>query len=148
MTYTHLTTDELVMIDSYFKINETVANVAQSLDRSRQTIYNVYHFLEQGNTALDYYKRYKQNKSRCGRHSITLSSEQSDYVQKKVGQGWTPDVIIGRAEYPIACSVRTLYRLFEKGLFDTLTLPLKGKRKPNGYQEKRGKQIFRRSIHQ
>ncbi len=42
MTYTHLTPDELVMIDAYFKINEPVVNVAHSLRRSRQTIYNVY----------------------------------------------------------------------------------------------------------
>lgn len=148
MTYTHLTPDELVMIDAYFKINEPVANVARSLQRSRQTIYNVYHFLEQGNTTLDYYQRYKQNKSSCGRRAIVLPAEQSDYVQNKVAQGWTPDVIIGRAEYPIICSVRTLYRMFEKGLFDALSLPLKGKRKPNGHQEKRGKQAFRRSIRQ
>lgn len=57
-------------------------------------------------------------------------------------------MIIGRAEHPIACSIRTLYRMFEKGQFDPLSLPLKGKRKPNGHQEKRGKQTFRRSTHQ
>ncbi len=148
MTYTHLTTDELVMIASYFKTNESVANVSQILGRSRQTIYNVYHFLEDGHSVLDYYQRYKQNKSRGGRPAIVLSVEQSDYIQNKVAQGWTPDVMIGRAEHSIACSVRTLYRMFEKGLFDPLSLPLKGKRKPNGHQEKRGKQAFRRSIHQ
>lgn len=123
MTYTHLTTDDLVMIASYFKTNESVANVSQILGRSRQTIYNVYHFLEDGHSVLDYYQRYKQNKSRCGRPAIVLSAEQSDYVQNKVAQGWTPDLIIGRAEHPIACSVRTLYRMFEKGLFDPLSLP-------------------------
>ena len=63
-----------------------------------------------------------------------------------VAQGWTPDVIIGRAERPIACSVSTLYRQFRQGLFDQTTLPMKGKRKPNGHQEKRGKQAFKRNI--
>lgn len=48
MTYTHLTTDELVLIASYFNIEKTVALVVQSLNRSRQTIYNVYSFLKQG----------------------------------------------------------------------------------------------------
>ncbi len=48
MTYTHLTTDELVLIASYFNIEKPVAIVAQSLNRSRQTIYNVYSFLKQG----------------------------------------------------------------------------------------------------
>ena len=42
--------------------------------------------------------------------------------------------------------MRTLYRLFSKGIFDIDTLPMKGK-KPNGHQEKRGKQQYQRSIH-
>ncbi|ELB08496.1 hypothetical protein OII_04026, partial [Enterococcus faecium EnGen0029] len=37
MTYTHLTTDELVIIESYFKINQSVAKTAHCLNRSRQT---------------------------------------------------------------------------------------------------------------
>nr|MDK7631874.1 IS30 family transposase [Globicatella sanguinis] len=42
---------------------------------------------------------------------------------------------------------RTLYRRFKDSeLFDPSTLPMKGKRKPNGHQEKRGKQHFRRTI--
>ncbi len=43
--------------------------------------------------------------------------------------------------------MRTLYRLFSKGIFEIDTLPMKGKRKPNGHQEKRGKQQYQRSIH-
>lgn len=62
-------------------------------------------------------------------------------------QGWAPDVLIGRAEFPIACSVRTLYRMFKDQTFDSKRLPMKGKRKPNGHKETRGKQAFRRSIH-
>ncbi|ELB07424.1 hypothetical protein OII_04565, partial [Enterococcus faecium EnGen0029] len=42
MTYTHLTTDELVIIESYFKINQSVAKTAHCLNRSRQTIHKVY----------------------------------------------------------------------------------------------------------
>lgn len=38
------------------------------------------------------------------------------YVQEKVAQGWSHDVIIGRGEFPIDCSARTLYRRFKKGL--------------------------------
>ena len=74
---------------------------------------------------LDYYRQYKQNKSRCGRRSTVLSDEQSTYVQEKVAQGWSPDVIIGRGEFPIDCSVRTLYRMFKRP-FDTQSLPMKG----------------------
>lgn len=55
-------------------------------------------------------------------------------------------MIIGRAERPIACSVRTLYRQFQQGLYDQTTLPTKGKRKPNDHQEKRWKQTFNRNT--
>ncbi|MDB0755133.1 IS30 family transposase, partial [Enterococcus faecium] len=54
MTYTHLTTDELVIIESYFKINQSVAKTAHCLNRSRQTIHKVYLFFKQGKSALEY----------------------------------------------------------------------------------------------
>lgn len=146
MTYTHLTTDELVMIESYFHQNTPVTKIAKFLDRSRQPIYNVIHFLKQGHTALDYYKQYQANKKRCGRHKILLPEKQQEYIKKKVSEGWTPDVIIGRGEEPIACSVRTLYRQFKERIFEETSLPMKGKRKPNHHKERRGKQAFKRSI--
>jgi len=146
MTYTHLTTDELVMIESYHHQSIPVIQVSKLLNRSRQTIYNVINFLRQGRTALEYYTQYKENKKRCGRRRIILPENQKIYIEQKVAQGWTPDVILGRAEKPIACSTRTLYRQFKDGIFDVTTLPLKGKRKPNGHQERRGKQAFKRNI--
>ena len=146
MTYTHLTTDELVMIEAYYHQNISVTLIAERLKRSRQPIYNVINFLKQGHSAIDYYKRYKANKKRCGRRKISLSKKEKKYVKEKVALGWTPDVIIGRAEQPISCSIRTLYRRFEDGDFDRATLPMKGKRKPNGYKERRGKQASKRHI--
>lgn len=146
MTYTHLTTDEIVMIESYYHPNIPVAIIAERLKRSRQPIYNVISFLKQGNSAIDYYKRYKDNKKRCGRRKIVLPKERQKYIKEKVSQGWTPDVIIGRAEQPISCSMRILYRQFKDGIFDVTTLPMKGKRKPNGHQERRGKLAFKRNI--
>ena len=148
MTDTHLTPDELVMIEAYAKAHQSVTKTAQMLKRSRQTIYTVYAYLKDGHTALEYYQNYKKNKAKCGRRSIVLPAEQVGYIRKKVVQGWTPDVIIGRGEFPIGCSVRTLYRMFKMGIFDCSDLPMKGKRKPNGHQEKRGKHAFRRSIHE
>lgn len=55
-------------------------------------------------------------------------------------------MIVGRNEKPISCSVSTLYRLFKSGVFNQEFLPMKGKRKSNGHQERRRKQAFRRSI--
>lgn len=40
----------------------------------------------------------------------------------------------------------TLYRQFEDDTFDRTPLPMKGKRKPNGHKELRGKQAFKRNI--
>lgn len=146
MTYTHLTTDELVLIESYHTIPKPVLQVAKILKRSRQTIYNVYEAMDNGLSALDYYKKYKQNKKKCGRRPISLPESETEYIQKMVVQGWNPDVIIGRGEIPISCSVRTLYHMFSRGVFNKKSLPMKGKRKPNGHKEKRGKQTFKRSI--
>src|SRR5690625_2273907 len=92
MTYTHLTTDELVMIESYYHQSIAVMKISKLLNRSRQTIYNVTNFLRQGHTALDYYKQYKENKKRCGRRVITSPEEQQVYIKEKVAEGWTPDV--------------------------------------------------------
>ena len=54
MTYTPLTPNELVMIEAYFHSHQSVLYVANSLHRSRQTIYKVYRFLESGGTAMSY----------------------------------------------------------------------------------------------
>ncbi|MFN6629566.1 IS30-like element IS6770 family transposase, partial [Enterococcus faecalis] len=117
------------------------------MGRAIQTIYNVVNKFKQGKTALDYWHQYKENKKKCGRKVIQLPAHEVDYIKEKVTLGWTPDVIIGRKERPVSCGMRTLYRLFSKGIFDIDTLPMKGKRKPNGHQEKRGKQQYQRSIH-
>lgn len=147
MTYTHLTPNELVIIEAYFNNCQSVSKTAKLLQRSRQTIHKIYRFFKAGDTALSYYEQYKKNKNNCGRRPIVLPDEQCEYIQEKVVQGWAPDVLIGRAEFPISCSVRTLYRMFKDQIFDVGYLPMKGKRKPNGHKETRGKQAFRRSIH-
>lgn len=137
MTYTHLSTDELVIIESYFHQNVSISKISRLIGRARQTVHNVVAILKSGHTALDYYSRYKANKKRCGRRPTVLSAAQQAYVKEKVVQGWTPDVMVGRQEHPINCSVRTLYRLFERQIFAISTLPMKGKRKPNGHKERR-----------
>ncbi|HBL2958186.1 TPA: IS30 family transposase, partial [Enterococcus faecium] len=113
MTYTHLTPNELVMIEAYFHQETPVAIVAKQLKRGRQTIYNVYNFLKCGGTALEYFEQYKENKRRCGRTEIIFPAEEKEYFAKRSTEGWTPDVIIGRAERTFSCSVSTLYRRFK-----------------------------------
>ncbi len=57
MTYTHLTPNELVMIEAYFKMQQSVITVSKALTRSRQTIYKVYSYFKNGGTAADYFQK-------------------------------------------------------------------------------------------
>src|SRR5699024_4824341 len=82
----------------------------------------------------------------CGRKKISLTAAEKEHINDKVQEGWTPDVIVGRQERPVSCSMRTLYRKFQTGEFNQTDLPMQGKRKPNGHKETRGKQAFRRTI--
>ena len=81
MTYTHLTTNELVMIEAYYQENIKVSDIVTSLGRSKQTIYNVINYLKEGHSAYDYYNRYKINKKRCGRNKTSLTQSEKDFIQ-------------------------------------------------------------------
>jgi len=146
MSYTHLTKTELVFIEEYHYFGHSGRRIAKKLKRGHESIYRVIRQLKDGFTALDIYLQYKMNRQNCGRKNIDLPTSEVDYINEKALQGWTPDVIIGRKEKPISCSTSTLYRLFKSGVFNQEVLPMKGKRKPNDHQERRGKQAFRRSI--
>ena len=146
MTYTHLTTNELVMIEAYYKEGIKVTDILKDLGRSKQTIYNVINYLKEGHSAYDYYKRYKVNKKRCGRNKTSLSQGEKDFIQTHLDLNWSLDVIKGAYPDRISCSMRTLYRLADRGILKKEDLPWKGKRKPNGHSEKRRKQAFRRDL--
>lgn len=134
------------MIETYYQLGEKVSKIATKLHRSRQTIQKVVSFLKQGYCALDYYERYKANKKRCGRRQTQLSVDEQAFIQHHLNLDWSFDVIKGTFPEKVSCSMRTLYRLANRGWFDKEKLPWKGKRKPNGHQEKRGKQTFRRNL--
>lgn len=81
------------------------------------------------------------------RKKKTFTKKQTQYIKSRVADGWTPDIIMGRGEKDLGCSMRTLYRRFKDNpLFDVTTLPMQGKRKPNGHQETRGKQGNKRTL--
>ena len=136
MTYTHLTTNELVMIEAYYQENTKVSDIVTSLGRSKQTIYNVINYLKEGHSAYDYYNRYKINKKRCGRNKTSLTQTEKDFIQTHLEQNWSLDVIKGTYPDRVSCSMRTLYRLADRGILKKEDLPWKGKRKPNGHSEK------------
>lgn len=140
MTYNHISIDELTWIEAYWERGEKVAFIAQKLNRSLQTIYNVINLLKQGHTVQEYY-------TRCGAKKKILSQEDVEYVREKNQEGWTPDVIIGCNERDLGMSVRTLYRRYQDtSELSVQDLPMRGQRKPNNHQEKRRKQAFKRGI--
>src|SRR5690625_1677661 len=146
MSYTHLTKTELIFIEKYFEVGLKGRQIAEKLQRGHESIYRVIRQLKEGKTVIEIYRQYKKNKQKCGSKPIQLPQGEINYINKKLDEDWNPDVIIGRKEEPISCSTKTLYRMFKKGIFNQEKLPMKGKRKPNGHQEKRGKQAFKRSI--
>ena len=117
MTYTHLTTNEPVMIETYYQEALKVSDIATSLGRSKQTIYNVINYLKEGNSAYDYYERYKINKKRCGRNKTNLTQSENKFIQTHLEQNWSLDIIKGAHPDRISCSMRTLYRLADRGIF-------------------------------
>lgn len=151
MTYKHLTTRELTLIANFWHQGTKAYQAAKLLKRSQETIYRVYRFLDSGKTIAQYLKAYQRNKQRCGRKQAQLAKDEISYINEQVKAGWTPDTIIGRAERTISCSMRTLYRMFARGQYNFAVqqLPMKGKRHPNGYVERRGKAgHLGRSIYQ
>lgn len=109
MTYTHLGTNELVMIGAYYQENTKFSDIVTSLGRSKQTIYNVINYLKEGHSAYDYYNRYKVNKKRCGRNKTSLTQSEKDFIQTHLEQNWSLDVIKGTYPDRVSCSMRTLY---------------------------------------
>ena len=87
MTYTHLTSNELVMIEAYYQEDIKISDIANSLGRSKQTIYNVINYLKEGHSAYDYYKRYKVYKNRCGRNKTSLSQAEKNFIQTHLEAG-------------------------------------------------------------
>ena len=105
------------MIKAYFQENIKVLDIANSLGRSKQTIYNVINYLKEGHSAYDYYKRYKVNKNRCRRNKTSLSQAEKNFIQTHLDLSWSLDILKGTYPDRVSCSMRTLYRLADRGIF-------------------------------
>lgn len=51
MTYTHFTTNELVMIEAYYQEGMAVSAICHSLKRLKRTIYKLIAYFKAGHTA-------------------------------------------------------------------------------------------------
>ncbi|BDP80816.1 hypothetical protein EfmAA290_14920 [Enterococcus faecium] len=57
-----------------------------------------------------------------------------------------PVGLLGSYLYQFRFFINTFLGKYTDKAVDVLHLPMQGKRKPNGYKEKRGKQAFKRNI--
>ncbi len=73
MTYKHLTTSELTLIADFWHQGTKAYRVAKLLQRSQETIYRLYRFLNDGKTIAQYLQTYQRHKRRCGRKQTQLS---------------------------------------------------------------------------
>lgn len=97
MTYTHLTTDELVMIESYYHKNISVAKIAIYLNRTRTPIYTVIHFLKEGHTALEYYHSTRKIKGVVGvTESFSQRNNRPLSKRKSLKDGLLMSLLVGR----------------------------------------------------
>lgn len=58
MAYKHLTINELIWIEEYFKFGKKISEIVKNMKRSRQTVYNVVNFLKAGGTAEEFWTKY------------------------------------------------------------------------------------------
>ena len=74
------------MIEAYYQENIKVSDIANALERSKQTIYTVINYLKEGHSVYDYYNWYKINKKRCGRNKTSLAQSEIDFIQTHLEQ--------------------------------------------------------------
>ncbi len=151
MTYKHLTTRELTLIADFgIKALKLIGPLNYfNVVKKPSIVFIVSSITVKPSTNI--FRLISDIKRRCGRKRTQLPTIEVNYIHAQIKAGWTPDTIIGRDEHPISCSMRTLYRMFARNQygFSVKQLPMKGKRHPNGYVERRGKAgQLGRSIYQ
>lgn len=149
MAHKQFTKDDIVWIEKYFLAGFKTSRIVEIMGK-KQPVYDIVNFLKDGGNAKEFWERRKENQSRCGRKPIELSIEDEAHIENLLREKWSLDMIANRSQVdgglPFPVKATTLYRRAKEGLFDLDLLPMKGKRKPNGHTEKRGKQAFTRNI--
>lgn len=70
-------------IDTYLTIELSAPEIVARLGRSKQPVYIIIYFLEEGKIVQDYYSRYKDYKKKCGAKKIELPENQVAYIKLK-----------------------------------------------------------------
>jgi IS30 family transposase len=148
MSYTHFTTQERIFLELYLDQGLSKTEIARKLGRSRSSIYReIKRNSEQGcYSAFKAHERYIARKKLSGR-KIQMYIPLLNYFNSRLKKSWSPEQIAKRLplDYPddpkMRSSFKTIYNWIYAGLLKVTkkVLRFKGKRKPNNYDEKRGK---------
>lgn len=149
MAHKQFTKNDIVWIEKYFIAGVKTPRIIEIMGKI-QPVYDVINFFKEGGNSREFWQRRKENQSRRGRKRIELSIEDEAHIENRLRDNWSLDIIANRYKeddsLPFPVKASTLYRRAKEGLFKLDLLPMKGKRKPNGHTEKRGKQSFTRNI--
>lgn len=150
MAHKQFTMDDIILIEKYYLAGVKTPRIVEIMGK-KQPVYNVIKCFKAGKNSKEYWDERKEKQSHCGRKKLTLSIEEEAHVENLLREDWSLDIIANahkenEAFLPFSMGATTFYRRAKEGLFNKLLLPMKGKRKPNGYKEKRGKQAFTRNI--
>ena len=142
MSYSHFTLKERIKIEIFFEMGYSSRKIAGILGRSHTSVSREIKrnfMLKNEYKAEKAHKKYKMNKSKCGRKG-KFTKELSKIISKKLRATWSPEQIQFYDNKSIGVSFKTIYNWLYQGKLKGISeknLRQKGKsRKP---KETRGK---------
>lgn len=151
MSNKHITINQLTNLESNYYLGIKARDCAKRMQIGKDKVYHYYSLFKKGESVESIYNSYLENKSKCGRKRIILTTKKIEYINEKLNIDWSLDAIAGRDKIDDTkerCSTKTLYRLAHEGIIDKTKLRRKGKRKGNNETETRGKINICNTIHQ
>lgn len=146
MNHKHFTIEERESIFKFLAQKKSISFIAAKLKKNRVSIYRE---INRNSVDGDYTPNkaqflYKKRKQLCGRKHKLRDSILLVDIQEKLESGWSPEQISGRAKLDnqYSISFKTIYRAIYLDFLTESTkylLTRKGKQKPRGLKETRGK---------
>ncbi|MGE7022581.1 IS30 family transposase [Solibacillus cecembensis] len=136
MSYTHLTISERAKIETYLELGYSKRKIAKQLKRSPSTISRELNRHTNWSAEVAH-NHYQTNKKNCGA-KLKLTPDLKEAVQKKLGETWSPEQIVGRL-YQGKLSFKSIYRWIYNGLLEMPLTVLRQKGKRQKPRETRGR---------
>jgi IS30 family transposase len=153
MRQKHFSIEERESLFKFLIQGLSVSEISKKLEKHRSSIYRE---LKRNNMSRKNYspskanENYKVRKKQCGRNSkIIKNSFLAIFIEALIKKKYTPEQICGQYKKGVKVCFKTVYRAIEMNIIPTSLknyLPRKGKKKPKGYQETRGKINGKRAI--